>query len=449
MESILGSAFECCLPLPDCGTLTGAEAARLVLDALNPAPGDFLVALVSELCLLGDLTSALGSGVFGAACCAASHVAKAKACALPSGAAAEAAEAAAAAAARGCSGAMPASAGVRRGNGSASGAAWTPAHAVRAAVATAREAALGVVHLHASGSAHGNLRPSNVQLLESHTDCRGFVAKVSDAGLGPRHTELGPELVAYVAPEALVWGMWPPSLADVQAADVYSFGVLLFEMLTGHRPSAQDLQVLGCATAATGPAGAAVSNPADAADATAAAQQCWPEGWDPSVLPAQLLQLCGWCLQPDADARPRMDTVASQLGHIEAHLRAAAAEAKQRAAARAAQPPVGGISRMPASAGTFEKPAAGGICGDGGGPLVALSAAGATPAAAVAATMEPLSVLAAVSRLVPAVPESCSLLAGEGRELALPLLAACGRNGGLHSAESLDWSAVVSEDWGT
>lgn len=52
---------------------------------------------------------------------------------------------------------------------------------LRAAVYTAREVALGMLHLHSVGGHHGNLTPLNVLLLESHTDRRGFVAKVRTA----------------------------------------------------------------------------------------------------------------------------------------------------------------------------------------------------------------------------------------------------------------------------
>ncbi|KAG2438640.1 hypothetical protein HXX76_005187 [Chlamydomonas incerta] len=459
MESILGSAFECCLPLPDDGgALTGAEAARLVTEALQPSPGDYLVALVSELCLLGDLRCALTSGVFATS--------RAQRLAAPASSAA-----APAAPSRGCSGGVPA-AGARRGGGGGSEGvptAWTPARAVRAAVATAREAALGVVHLHAGGAAHGNLRPSNIQLMEAHTDRRGFVAKVSDAGLGPRHSEPGPELLAYTAPEALVWGLWAPALPDMQAADVYSFGVILFEMLAGRRPTAQDLQILGHACAAaggprSGGAGGAAAAPAQhccrGPQPLTATPLC-PEGWEPAVLPSQLLQLCGWCLQPDSANRPRMDVVAAQLSSIETQLRAAAAEAKQYAervapsaggAAGASGRPLCAYGALrAASAGAVMRPAAGGDVYGDGGHMVVRSAVGMAPPPPHAASLEPLSVRAAVSRLSPVVPESGGLSTGalDGGELALPLLAACGRRHGLHSAESLDWSAIASEDWGS
>ena len=179
MESILGSAFECCLPLPDDGgALTGAEAARLVTDALQPSPGDCVVALVSELCLLGDLRSALRAGVFNSS-------SNSSSCSRPHDTS-SAPGVAAAALSRSCSGGGPgptSAAAIRRAAGGAAAAGggmagWTPARAVRAVVATAREAALGVLHLHSCGAAHGNLRPSNIQLMEAHTDRRGFVAKV-------------------------------------------------------------------------------------------------------------------------------------------------------------------------------------------------------------------------------------------------------------------------------
>ncbi|PNW81979.1 hypothetical protein CHLRE_06g268850v5 [Chlamydomonas reinhardtii] len=484
MESILGSAFECCLPLPDDGgALTGAEAARLVTDALQPSPGDCVVALVSELCLLGDLRSALRAGVFNSS-------SNSSSCSRPHDTS-SAPGVAAAALSRSCSGGGPgptSAAAIRRAAGGAAAAGggmagWTPARAVRAVVATAREAALGVLHLHSCGAAHGNLRPSNIQLMEAHTDRRGFVAKVSDAGLGPRHSELGPDLRTYTAPEALVWGLWAPSRADMQAADVYSFGVILFEMISGRRPTAQDLQILACAGTASGeevaggPSSTGAGGPSTGAGRDAAAQYphapptppsrpSWPEGWDPCVLPPKLLHLCGWCLQPDAAARPRMDVVASQLTHTEAQLRAAAAEAKRRAVhapppsppppsggancgAGAGAPPLGAAGALwPASANAVMHPAAaGGAYSTSGVHLVVRSVVGMTPPVPIAASLQPVSVRAAVGGLPLATPESGGLSTGAlyGRE---PLLAACGGHRGLQNAESLDWSALPSEDWG-
>ncbi|KAI8475877.1 MAG: kinase-like domain-containing protein [Monoraphidium minutum] len=107
--------------------------------------------------------------------------------------------------------------------------------------ATALEVARGMRALHRAGVVHGDLHGYNV-LLSSHcpgasTAGRGFGACIADVGLS-RAARRGEDLlssnpyglVAHTAPEVLQGG--PPS----KAADVYSFGVLLWSMATGSRP---------------------------------------------------------------------------------------------------------------------------------------------------------------------------------------------------------------------
>ncbi|GKV05216.1 hypothetical protein SLEP1_g17250 [Rubroshorea leprosula] len=90
-------------------------------------------------------------------------------------------------------------------------------------------AARGIEYLHSQGPnvSHGNLKSSNVLLTKS------YEARVSDFGLahlvGPSST---PNRVAgYRAPEVT-----DPRKVS-QKADVYSFGVLLLELLTGKAPT--------------------------------------------------------------------------------------------------------------------------------------------------------------------------------------------------------------------
>ncbi|XP_022738091.1 probable inactive receptor kinase At1g48480 [Durio zibethinus] len=90
-------------------------------------------------------------------------------------------------------------------------------------------AARGIEFLHSQGPnvSHGNIKSSNVLLTKS------YVAQVSDFGLahlvGPSST---PNRVAgYRAPEVT-----DPRKVS-QKADVYSFGVLLLELLTGKAPT--------------------------------------------------------------------------------------------------------------------------------------------------------------------------------------------------------------------
>ncbi|KAF5734041.1 inactive receptor kinase [Tripterygium wilfordii] len=90
-------------------------------------------------------------------------------------------------------------------------------------------AARGVEYLHSQGPniSHGNIKSSNILLTES------YEARVSDFGLvhlvGPSST---PNRVAgYRAPEVT------DARKVSQKADVYSFGVLLLELLTGKAPT--------------------------------------------------------------------------------------------------------------------------------------------------------------------------------------------------------------------
>lgn len=93
-----------------------------------------------------------------------------------------------------------------------------------------KQIAAGVAHAHAAGIMHRDLKPGNVRVL------RDGVAKIMDFGLARSHqADLTPtgRLVGtphYMAPE-LVRG----HPAD-QRADVFSLGVMFYELLTNHRP---------------------------------------------------------------------------------------------------------------------------------------------------------------------------------------------------------------------
>ncbi|MFS8016448.1 putative protein kinase RLK-Pelle-LRR-III family [Helianthus anomalus] len=90
-------------------------------------------------------------------------------------------------------------------------------------------AARGMVYLHAQGStvSHGNIKSSNILLTSS------YESRVSDFGLA--------QLVGPSATPTRVDGYRAPEVTDArkvsQKADVYSFGVLLLELLTGKAPT--------------------------------------------------------------------------------------------------------------------------------------------------------------------------------------------------------------------
>lgn len=105
----------------------------------------------------------------------------------------------------------------------------------------AEDVAAGLVHLHQWSIVHGNLKPSNVLLGPDFESC------LTDYGLLPTLLPSNAELhssssLFYRAPE--VRGAHATSLElFTPATDVYSFGVLLLELLTGRTPF-QDLMEL-------------------------------------------------------------------------------------------------------------------------------------------------------------------------------------------------------------
>lgn len=98
-------------------------------------------------------------------------------------------------------------------------------------------AARGIAYLHSKGPliSHGNIKSSNILLT------RNYEARISDFGLAhiaiPMST---PNRIAgYRAPEVT------DSRKVSQKADVYSFGVLLLELLTGKPPTHSQLNEEG------------------------------------------------------------------------------------------------------------------------------------------------------------------------------------------------------------
>ncbi|XP_047957805.1 inactive leucine-rich repeat receptor-like serine/threonine-protein kinase At1g60630 [Salvia hispanica] len=95
--------------------------------------------------------------------------------------------------------------------------------------------AAGLVHIHQNpGLTHGNLKATNVLLGSDFESC------LTDYGLTPfrnpnSHEESGVSSLFYRAPECR-----DPRKPVTQEADVYSYGVLLLELLTGKTPF-QDL----------------------------------------------------------------------------------------------------------------------------------------------------------------------------------------------------------------
>ena len=107
-----------------------------------------------------------------------------------------------------------------------------PARAIRIAL----QVALGLEHAHALGMVHRDLKPENIFLF---ADARGLESvKILDFGLakaldGSMDVTKAGEVVGtpgYMAPEQV------KGLHADERTDIYAFGVMLFEMLTGQLP---------------------------------------------------------------------------------------------------------------------------------------------------------------------------------------------------------------------
>ena len=99
----------------------------------------------------------------------------------------------------------------------------------------ARDVAAGMSHIHAMHIIHGDLKAGNILLQPAPTK-GGLTAKVADFGLSikmDRHqthvSGVAAGTVTHMAPELLQHNR------NSQAADVYAYGIFLYELFTGQR----------------------------------------------------------------------------------------------------------------------------------------------------------------------------------------------------------------------
>ncbi|KAK7276227.1 hypothetical protein RIF29_17364 [Crotalaria pallida] len=168
--------------------------------------------------------------------------------------------------------------------------------------AIALSAARGIAYLHSHGpaSSHGNIKSSNILLTKS------YEARVSDFGLAylALPTSTPNRISGYRAPEVT------DARKVSQKADVYSFGIMLLELLTGKAPTHSSFNEEG------------VDLPKWVLSVV---QEEWNnEVFDVELLRYQnveeemvkLLQLALECTAQHPDKRPSMDVVASRIQEI-------------------------------------------------------------------------------------------------------------------------------------
>ncbi|GBF95015.1 hypothetical protein Rsub_07516 [Raphidocelis subcapitata] len=172
----------------------------------------------------------------------------------------------------------------------------------------AHDVAVAMLHLHSENMLHGDLKASNVLLArcsgaaaavpaarpgpDAASSRHRFTAKVSDFGLslhlGPDATHISSAhggTVTHMSPELLLEGR------ASRASDVYSYGILLWELLTGRRAFDGIAGPLLCIKVA---------------------KEQWRPSWPPGVC-APLRALAEACWSPSAAARPSFEEVAAYL----------------------------------------------------------------------------------------------------------------------------------------
>jgi tetratricopeptide (TPR) repeat protein len=181
--------------------------------------------------------------------------------------------------------------------------------------AVAERVADALAHLHRSGVAHGDLKPSNVVLGPGG---RPYLIDFNLAVAGGDPTAVPGGTVPYMAPEllrAVAAGRRPEEFSPAKA-DVYALGATAFELLTGRLPA----------------------DPPKATEVKAAATEMLarPARPRPGVrelapaVPAALARVIDRCLAADPTDRPEAAEVAATLGRFLAAARGRRARWRRR-----------------------------------------------------------------------------------------------------------------------
>jgi serine/threonine protein kinase len=165
---------------------------------------------------------------------------------------------------------------------------------IRAVAMTAMEVASAVYLLHERNIVHGDLSGGNVLLTYSKTNLHGFRAKVADFGMA-REMDVAQRMqinqygtVTHMPPEMLLHG------EISKAADIYSFGVLVWEMLTGTRAWAGLVHAQIMCQVALLHRRLAI----------------------PKDIPDELAELLRECMAPEPNDRPDIQQVVDKLSHF-------------------------------------------------------------------------------------------------------------------------------------